>query len=378
MNQEEKIFSLQGKGLKLSTKQDIQPYLDQLSKKQGLERVVLGGNTLGVEAAQALGETLAGVASDLLELDAADIFTGRLRPEIPPALVALLDAVKHAPKLHTLDLSDNAFGPAGAEPLSNFLAKSSSLRVFRVNNTGLGPEGGRLIAKALTDLAKHCQAAGIEPGLRVFHAGRNRLQNESCAALKEALEGFSNVLEDFRVYQNGIRSEGVLLLLEALSNCPSLTHLDLQDNTFTERGAVALAKALANWPQLREVNFADCMPGVKGGRLLCAALGTLTKLQVVNLSYDELDDKALLSLAVAMRNWPQLQTLSLNGNQFPAEGAGLEAVRQALVDLGKEDGVLDSLSDLESDTNSHHSDHSDHSGHDEEEEAGELKKLSLQ
>lgn len=56
------VFTLQGEGgkqLKLTTRDDIAPYLAQLEAiGDGLEEVHLGGNSLGTEACQALAEVL--------------------------------------------------------------------------------------------------------------------------------------------------------------------------------------------------------------------------------------------------------------------------------------------------------------------------------
>jgi Ran GTPase-activating protein 1 len=50
-------YSLHGKGLKLNTRADIQPYLHEIDPEV-LEEIHLGGNTIGVEAAQALAEVI--------------------------------------------------------------------------------------------------------------------------------------------------------------------------------------------------------------------------------------------------------------------------------------------------------------------------------
>lgn len=52
------IFTLHGQGLKLDTRADIEPHLATLDPTK-LEEIHLGGNTLGVEACEALGEVLA-------------------------------------------------------------------------------------------------------------------------------------------------------------------------------------------------------------------------------------------------------------------------------------------------------------------------------
>ena len=52
-----KVFSLQGKGLKLDLRSDIIPHLKDVDPTT-IEEVHLGGNTIGVEAAKALAEFL--------------------------------------------------------------------------------------------------------------------------------------------------------------------------------------------------------------------------------------------------------------------------------------------------------------------------------
>lgn len=52
-----KVFSLHGKGLKLNSRADIEPYLKDVPIT--IEEIHLGGNTIGVEAAEALAEFLA-------------------------------------------------------------------------------------------------------------------------------------------------------------------------------------------------------------------------------------------------------------------------------------------------------------------------------
>lgn len=53
-----KIFSLEGKGLKLDAAADVEPHIKSLREMTDVEEVRLLGNTLGVEACKALGEVL--------------------------------------------------------------------------------------------------------------------------------------------------------------------------------------------------------------------------------------------------------------------------------------------------------------------------------
>lgn len=53
-----KIFSLEGKGLKLDTKEDVEAHIKPLREMDDVVEVRLLGNTLGVEACKVLGEVL--------------------------------------------------------------------------------------------------------------------------------------------------------------------------------------------------------------------------------------------------------------------------------------------------------------------------------
>lgn len=55
----QKLFTLEGKGLKLDTAQDLEAHIADLRAMNDVEEVRLLGNTLGVGACQLLGEVLA-------------------------------------------------------------------------------------------------------------------------------------------------------------------------------------------------------------------------------------------------------------------------------------------------------------------------------
>lgn len=71
--------------------------------------------------------------------------------------------------IEELDLSDNAFGPIGVPGFGPFLEKAHNLKVLKLMNDGLGPEGGRLVAQSLL-------AGGAK--LKQLWIGRNRLEKD--------------------------------------------------------------------------------------------------------------------------------------------------------------------------------------------------------
>lgn len=58
MTVSQKVFTLEGKGLKLDTEADLEPHIAAL-RAQDVEEVRFLGNTLGIGACKLLGEVLA-------------------------------------------------------------------------------------------------------------------------------------------------------------------------------------------------------------------------------------------------------------------------------------------------------------------------------
>ncbi len=359
------VFSLLGKSLKLDSAEDIEPHLKPLIASDTVTEIQLGGNTFGAPACEALGKVLKTKTSlQTAKLD--DIFTSRLLSEIPPALSSLLTSLLALPSLHTIDLSDNAFGLNTQAPLVDFLSKHVALKHLILQNNGLGPNAGSSIANALTTLAERKAEArkdGKEiPDLETVICGRNRLESGSMAAWAKAYQAHSKV-RTVKMVQNGIRQDGISLLLrEGLKGCEGLETLDLQDNTFTITGARALTEVISGWKSLRELGLGDSLLGSQGTQILADELrerGNNKQLQVLRLQYNEINTNALSKLLAAVKlGLPALRRIELNGNKFSEDDVSIEGLGVVLEERKEEAGAgvegeewgLDELDELEDDS----------------------------
>lgn len=250
------------------------------------------------------------------------------------------------------------------------------LQHLYLNNNGLGPHAGILIADALTELHAKKEAARkagqTVPDLETVICGRNRLENGSMTAWAKTYS-LHNKIKEIKMVQNGIRQEGIShLISEGLKHNTELQVLDLQDNTFTLMGSKALAAVAPGWTAIRELGVGDCLLSGKGGVLLAEALaqGKNTKLETLRLQFNDITAAGLKVFATAAESaLPALKRIELNGNKFSEDDENISSL-QELLDERKEaiagdvvvedEWGVDSLSDLE--------DESDEEEEEEEEE----------
>jgi Ran GTPase-activating protein (RanGAP) involved in mRNA processing and transport len=106
--------------------------------------------------------------------------------------------------IHTLDLSDNAIGPRGAQDLSSALRISKTITFVNLSNNPIGDVGGKSVSLAIRD----------------------------CVSLQTLL------LKSVEITVAAIN------VADALRRTTSLTRLDLSSNMIDDAGASAIGRAL--------------------------------------------------------------------------------------------------------------------------------------
>jgi Ran GTPase-activating protein 1 len=101
--------------------------------------------------------------------------------------------------------------------------------VFKLNNNGLRPAGGKVIADALRESTRLSTQEGKESTLRTVTCGRNRLEDGSATAWADAI-GAHGTLEHVSLPQNRIRQEGMIALARGLAKNPKLRVLEIAGN----------------------------------------------------------------------------------------------------------------------------------------------------
>lgn len=358
------VFSIQGKALKLTTKEDIQPHLEALEKFEKVTKLDFSGNTIGEEASVALANFITAHDSlrlHLKEVNFADLYTSRLVDEVVGSLTAFLPALLKCHQLEVLNLSDNAFGLRTIDQLENYISNAVHLRHLILSNNGLGPHAGERVGKSLFMLAHNKHQLKL-PSLETFICGRNRLENGSSLYLAIGLKSHGEGLQNVRLYQNGIRPKGVSTILHyGLRHNKNLKILDLQDNTFTRIASSVLAEVLPIWSEsLVELNLNDCLLKKDGADLVFKVFSStkFSKLLALKAEYNEMVQETLeevLLPALDKQQLPSLEKIELNGNWFEEDSEPLDQLQERFPDL-----ELDDLEEPDSEEEEEEDDKSEH------------------
>ncbi|KAH3903189.1 related to Ran GTPase-activating protein 1 [Saccharomycodes ludwigii] len=353
VHEDDEVYSITGKALKLTTAENIKPYIDDLLKLKKVTKIDFSGNTIGIEASKSLADAIShhsSIYENVIEVNFADLYTSRLVDEVVESLKYLLSTsggLLKCSKLEILNLSDNALGLRTIDILEKFIANAIQLKHLILSNNGMGPFAGERIGKALYTLAQNKKKQN-KPMLETFICGRNRLENGSAVYLALGLKSHGDGLRCVKLYQNGIRPRGIATLLKyGLKYNSKLEILDLQDNTFTSTASLILAETLPVWKHsLRELNVNDCLLKTPG----CdAVLKVFSQVEFVNLAklklqYNEMAHETLVNeLIPALKNkkLPSLNLLELNGNRLLEDSDDLDELANVF------GGEIDDLDDLE-------------------------------
>ncbi|KAK7939403.1 hypothetical protein WMY93_002729 [Mugilogobius chulae] len=292
---EEGELSYKGQGRKLDDAQSVAEIVKEIQDFEELQALRLEGNTVGVEAAQAIAKAL-------------------------------------ETKAHLRN--------------SNLLKSSAchTLQELRLNNCGMGIGGGKILAASLIHCHKNSSAEGCPLSLKVFVAGRNRLENDGAIALAQAFQLMGS-LEEIHMPQNGINHPGVTALAKAVQHNPNLRILNLNDNTFTDKGGIAMAQALKHLSSIQVINFGDCLVRPAGAIAIAETVSEgLPILKELNLSFCEITEEAALKVTQAVKHKDTLEKLDLNGNCLGEDGC--KAVQDSMEQMNMRQ-LLGSLSDDE-------------------------------
>ncbi|XP_072891936.1 ribonuclease inhibitor-like [Hemitrygon akajei] len=143
----------------------------------------------------------------------------------------LVSTLRTNPSLTELDLSGNKLGDPGVKLVSVALRNPEcKIRKVRLFNVGLTDSGAEDLVSALS----------TNPSLTELNLGGNELGDSGVKLVSAALRNLEFKIRKLGLKRVGLTDSGAEDLVSALSTSPSLTELDLNENSLTDRSVPAL------------------------------------------------------------------------------------------------------------------------------------------
>ena len=227
----------------------------------------------------------------------------------------LADTIKHCSRLHTLMLGHNKIGPDGAVVLAGAIKCCSNLHTLDVGYNDLGDDGMKVLANAL----KHCSC------LHTLIVSGNEVEEGGIQALAGAIK-YHSKLQVLDISARG-KNDGVVALADAIKCCSNFHTLIINNNHLAESDIKTLAKALTKCSNLRVLDISHNY-GVQG---LTNIMKRCRKLQSLDISYIEIGEEVIKSIAYSIKYCHNLNTLKFDGIGYIGEAVLKKALKQHTV-----------------------------------------------
>lgn len=275
--------------------------------KETINYISLQGNSYSKDFCLSFAELLKDT-KNIERLNINDTFVSRLKEDIPPSIEAITGSLIGKTKFVALDISNNAVSVNGSQALTNFLENSPNLKVFLINNCGLGIQGSTILAGALKK---------GKVNLEVIAMARNRLENAGTIEIASALKGM-DAIKEVHLFQDVIRKDGMVALLDALMD-KKLKTLDISDNFINEESVEKFAEFLEKNETIENLNVSDCNVQKEDNEKIVAALEkSKAKLKRIGYGHNDLCDTEVAKrfLNTLIEKESNIQRLDIVGNEF--------------------------------------------------------------
>jgi len=235
-----------------------------------------------------------------------DIFTQRGDTELVDSL-KLICQMFQGKNIVALDMSNNAIAPTGCAAICDLIRTADKLEYFWANNCALAQGGAPHIAKAIED--------GKCP-LKLISMTRNRIEAKA-AEVGKAISRL-DTLEELVMFQNGIKEEGMVGLLEGVQHCKNIKKLDLSDNWFLGKSIDMLCQVVEACESLVELNIGDCNLGKSDHKKILESFKKVErKWKGFGFNYNELNhEKTAKEFLEALTKHQTLEWIHMKGNDF--------------------------------------------------------------
>ncbi|XP_038656758.1 NACHT, LRR and PYD domains-containing protein 3-like isoform X2 [Scyliorhinus canicula] len=277
-----------------------------LSTNQSLKDLNLSNNKLGDSAVSLLSVGLRNPDCKIQKLGLADVC---LTGSCAEALVCILETNQ---SLIELNLSSNKLGDSGVKLLCEALRKPDC-KIQKLELSAVS-----LTASCAEDLASTLHANSV---LTVLNLSYNKLGDSGMKLLSTALRKPDCKIQRLQLCDNGFSASSIQYLASALSTNRSLTELDLGQNKLRDSGVKHLSEALKNqdW-KIQKLRLDDTRLSDACISDLVSALSSNKSVTGLNLELNSFTDRSIPMLLQLIKNCSSLERIELWDNRFSSTG----------------------------------------------------------
>ncbi len=215
--------------------------------------------------------------------------------------------LEHCKKLRSLKLYDNSIGDRGAIAIAEALKDHTNLLELRMSHNGITSEGVTALSQVIKcNHLQHIDLSGCESfpislvdvmcgdSLHTLCLSYNELGVEGMASLSVGLEKCKQLVK--LDIDHSIDTHGLIFLEEGLQHCTNLQELRLSENNITSDGVAHISAIMKYCKYLRHLNINFNIIGVDDAAVLVSGWPYKTMLRLYLLDcFGEPHDSALRS-----------------------------------------------------------------------------------
>ena len=238
-----------------------------------------------------------------------------------------------SPNLTHIKLSNKSFGNEAVEILAPKLLEMKQLQVADLSDI----IAGRMTDIGLNVLTKISEALSQCPTLTEVDLSENALGPRGISACRPMLASVES-LKRLTFNNDGLSAEAMneirdLLLFRGPDTSTVLDKLHFWNNMSGDGGGAAIASVVLLSPELSDFRLSSTRCGSEGGAVLVQALSTRSTLQHVDLSDNTFGGGVAPLLRTLISN--NLKLITLNLSDLSIENEGVTAVLECLATTGK-------------------------------------------
>ncbi|XP_078380470.1 uncharacterized protein LOC144663414 [Oculina patagonica] len=223
-----------------------------------------------------------------------------------PPVTAITDTI------HTSEiaLAHHGLGPQGGRALAKALVKSTTVEKLDLQENSLGEEGVDCFAKMLLE---NCY-------IKWVNLAGNMMSSNGARAIGSVIAQ-NKYLQWLDLSFNNFVDKDAKPLAEGLMSNTSIKCFSLSQNSFCEAGGETIGPVLAENNSITELNLSWNHLRLKGAIAICKGMRSNSSIEILDLSWNGFADEGAEAMGEALKKNDTLLELDLSHNRITEKGA---------------------------------------------------------